>query len=135
MICPDCNRSFDGEAGSCPRCGALSGTVKTSTIFISTGDTESVYRSVEDVPEALKRQLIRSTNGLNSRTIVIADRLGRKELARAIRNLPAQSANRTAAEGKLPLKARIAPRAAHAIGALLLAIAVALVWLIFHRIG
>ena len=36
----------------------------------------NVYRSVEEVPDPLKRQLLRSTNGLNSATIVIADRRG-----------------------------------------------------------
>src|SRR5712671_863416 len=91
MLCPECNRSFEGSAGACPRCGGAKGVVKTSTILISSGEQRTVYRSVEDVPDALKRQLIRSTNGLNSATIVIADRQGRKEIAKAIRNLPAPS--------------------------------------------
>jgi hypothetical protein len=134
MICPDCNRSFTEGEGVCPRCSAQKGIVKTSTIFISTGEVESVYRSVEEVPDPLKRQLIRSTNGLNSATIVIADRQGRKEIARAIRNLPAQAANRPPAQPEA-LKARIRPRVMHAIGGLLLVVAAGLVWLIFHRLG
>src|SRR6266852_4187842 len=89
MLCPECNRSFEGVAGACPRCGAVKGVIKTSTILIASGEKRSVYRSVEEVPDALKRQLISSTNGLNSATIVIADRQGRKEIAKAIRNLPA----------------------------------------------
>ncbi len=89
MLCPECNRSYEGSAGGCPRCGAAKGVVKTSTILISSGERQTVYRSVEEVPDSLKRQLIRSTNGLNSATIVIADREGRKEIAKAIRNLPA----------------------------------------------
>jgi hypothetical protein len=134
MICPDCNRSFNEEDGVCPRCGERKGIVKTSTIFISAGEIESVYRSVEDVPDPLKRQLIRSTNGLNSATIVIADRQGRKEIARAIRNLPAPEANRPPAQPE-PLEARIGPRVLHSIGALLLVVAAGVVWLIFHRLG
>src|SRR4051794_8001487 len=89
MTCPECNRKFEGNPGVCPRCGAMKGVVKTSTILISAGETRTVYRSVEDVPDPLKRQLLRSTNGLNSATIVIADRQGRKEIAKAIRSLPA----------------------------------------------
>src|SRR6266852_5943179 len=98
MLCPECNRSFEGPAGACPRCGAGKGVVKTSTILISSGERQTVYRSVEEVPDSLKRQLIRSTNGLNSATIVIADRQGRKEIAKAIRNLPAPVSSPVAAE-------------------------------------
>jgi hypothetical protein len=134
MTCPFCNRNFDENGGVCPRCGALKGIVKTSTIFISTDEIESVYRSVDEVPDPLKRRLIRSTNGLNSATIVIADRQGRKEIARAIRNLPAPQASQPAVQPE-PLKARISPAVLRSIGALLLALAVALVWLIFHRLG
>src|SRR6266404_9810188 len=95
MLCPGCNRSFEGEAGYCPRCGAVKGVVKTSTILIASGEQRGVYRSVEEMPDALKRELIRSTNGLNSATIVIADRQGRKEIAKAIRNLPGAVKSRT----------------------------------------
>jgi hypothetical protein len=62
--------------------------LKSSTILISTGETEAVYRSVKEVPAPLRRKLLRSTNGLNSATILIADRRGREEIVRAIRNLP-----------------------------------------------
>ena len=51
MLCPECNRSFEGDAGSCPRCGQERGVVKTSTILISSGERQTVYRSVEDVPD------------------------------------------------------------------------------------
>ena len=83
MLCPECNRSFEGDAQSCPYCGAAKGVVKTSTILISAGGMRSVYRSVEEVPDSLKRQLIRSTNGLNSATLVIADRLSNSPTERA----------------------------------------------------
>ena len=64
-------------------------TLKKSTIFISVGDKTRIYHSVDQVPPALRKKLEQSTNGLNSATILIADRRGRQELARAIRGLPA----------------------------------------------
>lgn len=64
-------------------------TLKSSTIFISVGDQTSVYRSVDEVPPRLRKKLEQSTNGINSATILIADRRGRQEIARAIRGLPA----------------------------------------------
>jgi hypothetical protein len=94
MNCHRCGREFDAAEGpSCPYCGrapapAKSGVMKSSTILISVGETDAVYRSVKEVPAPLRRQLLKSTNGLNSATILIADRLGREEIARAIQNLP-----------------------------------------------
>src|ERR1700722_13577590 len=63
-------------------------TVKTSTIFISVGNKTEVYRSVADVPPQLRKKLEQSTNGINSATILIADRKGKEEIVRAIRGLP-----------------------------------------------
>jgi hypothetical protein len=134
MICPDCHQHFDDDVGFCSRCGELKGVVKTSTILISAGEIESMYRSVEDVPDPLKSQLLRSTNGLNSATIVIADRQGRKEIAKAIRNLPAPGQSRPAGPPEPP-KAKLLLAIPHVIGALLLLIAACLVWLVFHHAG
>jgi len=94
MNCRRCRRKFDALEGLiCPYCGtahasAKSGVMKSSTILISAGETDAVYRSVKEVPAPLRRQLLKSTNGLNSATILIADRRGREEIARAIQNLP-----------------------------------------------
>jgi hypothetical protein len=94
MNCRRCRRKFDALEGLiCPYCGtahasAKSGVMKSSTILISVGETEAVYRSVKEVPAPLRRKLLRSTNGLNAATILIADRRGREEIARAIQNLP-----------------------------------------------
>src|SRR5712691_6280702 len=129
MLCPGCNRSFEGNAGTCLRCGAVKGVVRTSTILIASGEQRSVYRSVEDVPDALKRELIRSTNGLNSATIVIADRQGRKEIAKAIRNLPGTVKPDPAAAAPSPKLPLYMVRSAAAI--LLVTVAV-LVWEIFR---
>jgi len=72
-------------------------TVKSSTIFISVGDKTQVYRSVAEVPPRLRKKLEQSTNGINSATILIADRRGREEIVRAIRGLPSGVRSRFAA--------------------------------------
>lgn len=59
-------------------------TARSSTIFIAMGQETRVYRSVEDVPPRLRRRLVESTQGLNSATILIADKRGRAELVRAL---------------------------------------------------
>jgi len=63
-------------------------TLKSSTIFISVGNKTEVYRSVDDVPPPLRKQLEQSTNGIRSATILIADRKGKEEIVRAVRGLP-----------------------------------------------
>ena len=63
-------------------------TLRTSTIFIATGEQTKVYRNLKDVPPSLRRKLMDSTSGAQSATILIADRSGRRELARAVRGLP-----------------------------------------------
>lgn len=96
MNCRSCKRKV-GKAtnGTCPFCGeeievAAARVMKTMTILVSAGQAEGVYRSVDDVPEQIRRKLLRSTSGANSGTIVIADRRGREELAKALRMLPGQ---------------------------------------------
>jgi hypothetical protein len=49
---------------------------------------------VEEVPDGLRSRLMKSTNGSNSATILIADRRGRQEIARAMRNLPGPAQRR-----------------------------------------
>src|ERR1017187_6469806 len=71
-------------------------TVKSSTIFISVGDKTRVFRSVDDVPPPLRKKLEQSTNGINSATILIADRRGREEIVKAIRGLPSSVRSRLA---------------------------------------
>jgi hypothetical protein len=61
---------------------------QTSAVLISTGGADRVYRSVDEVPAPLRTRLLKSTNGANSATILIADRRGRKEISRAMRKLP-----------------------------------------------
>ena len=63
-------------------------TIKTSTVFIAKGGKTQVFRSVSEVPAPLREELERSTNGIQSATILIADRKGREEIVRALHGLP-----------------------------------------------
>ncbi len=65
-------------------------TAKSSTIFIAADGNTKVYRSVEDVPEPLRKRLIASTSSVNAATILIADRRGREELLRALEGRPTE---------------------------------------------
>jgi hypothetical protein len=49
---------------------------------------------VEEVPTRLRTKLLKSTNGANSATILIADRRGRREIAKAMRSLPGPAPRR-----------------------------------------
>jgi hypothetical protein len=71
-------------------------TTKSSTVFIATGESTLVYRSVDDVPPSLRRRLEESTGGANSATILIADKRGKEELVRALRGLPSDVQSRLA---------------------------------------
>ena len=96
MTCARCRKKFEVDEARCPHCGqpnpGASGTFQTSTVLISASSGDRVFRSVDEVPPRLRTRLLKSTNGANSATILIADRRGRKEIARAMRKLP--SANR-----------------------------------------
>ena len=71
-------------------------TVKTSTIFIAKGGRTQVFRSVDEVPARLRKELEDSTNSFNSATILIADRRGREEIVRALHGLPSSLRTRLA---------------------------------------
>jgi len=66
----------------------------TSAVLISAGGSDMVFRSVDEVPPRLRSKLLKSTNGANSATILIADRRGRKEIAKAMRKLPGPAQRR-----------------------------------------
>jgi hypothetical protein len=92
MTCSRCRKKFEQEEARCPHCGEparVKGTFQTSTVLISSGGEDLVYRSVDEVPPQLRNRLMRSTSSSNSGTILIADRRGRKEIARAMRKVPA----------------------------------------------
>jgi len=63
-------------------------TIRKSTIFISQGVKTEVYGSIDEVPAEQRRQLLECTTGVNSATIVIADRAGREQIVRALKGQP-----------------------------------------------
>ncbi len=68
--------------------GATGKTFKQTTIFIALGQETSVYGSPEAIPQALRKRLMRSTRGMNSATILIADRGGREEIRKMLEGQP-----------------------------------------------
>jgi hypothetical protein len=98
MKCPQCHKELAAGAATCPNCGARtvssSGVFQTSTVLISTGNADRVYRSVNEVPVRLRNRLLKTTNGANSATILIADRKGRKEIDKAMRKAPVSAQRR-----------------------------------------
>ena len=132
------------EDAKCPHCGEArpdtgSGVFQSSTVLISADGADRVYRSVDDVPDPLRHRLLKSTNSPNSATILIADRRGRQEIAKAMRNLPGTGQRRlmqsllsgsTGATGT----PRLAPKWKNAILALILALTLTLIAFVFaHR--
>jgi class 3 adenylate cyclase len=98
MTCSRCKKKFEEGQARCPHCGEpgsdAGGLFQTSTVLISAGGADLVYRSVEEVPARLRTRLLKSTNGANSATILIADRRGRQEIAKAMRSLPGPAQRR-----------------------------------------
>ena len=92
IACSGCGREFQESAPRCPGCGernpAAAGLFQTSSVLISAGGSDRVYRSVDDVPAALRHRLLKSTNGRNARTILITDRKGRRMIDKALGKLP-----------------------------------------------
>ena len=92
MTCPFCQTRFAAPTPArCPECGCevvrlTSGLVKTSAVLIDSKETRAVYRSVQEVPEKLRRRLVESTQGINSATIVIADHGGREHMEKQLDN-------------------------------------------------
>jgi hypothetical protein len=94
MTCPRCHsdllRSDIGNTDAvCPECGTqlvrnISGVMKTSAVMIAARGESGFYRSVQDVPEPLRTQLIETTTSPNSGIIVIADKAGKEQLTQVM---------------------------------------------------
>ena len=94
MTCPRCFADFEPLSGSaregqCPECGVhlvhnVSGVMKTSAVMIAAAGEQGFYRSVQEVPEPLRTQLLAITTSANSGTIVIADRAGKEQITHVI---------------------------------------------------
>jgi hypothetical protein len=68
--------------------------MKTSAVLIAAGGERGFYRSVQEVPEPLRTQLIETTTSQNSGIIVIADKAGKEQLTQVL-------ARREAAAGSM----------------------------------
>jgi hypothetical protein len=102
MICPRCHAESEGNLSLCPECGlklmrSISGVMKTSAVMIAAGREHGFYRSVQEVPEPLRTQLIASTSSPDAGTILIADRAGKEQLTQVIARREAQRAGHTEA--------------------------------------
>src|ERR1700685_3989165 len=89
MTCPRCHSEFETSDSVCPECGVrllrnISGVMKTSAVMIAAQGERGFYRSVRDVPEPLRTQLIETTTSPNSGIIVIADRAGKAQLTQVM---------------------------------------------------
>jgi hypothetical protein len=89
MTCPRCHSDFENTDAVCPECGVrllrnVSGVMKTSAVMIAAQGERGFYRSVQDVPEPLRTQLIETTTSPNSGIIVIADRAGKEQLTQVM---------------------------------------------------
>ena len=89
MTCPRCFADCEPRSGKCPECGVqlvqnVSGVMKTSAVMIAAAGERGFYRSVQEVPEPLRTQLLEITASANSGTIVIADRAGRDKIPSVI---------------------------------------------------
>jgi hypothetical protein len=143
MTCSRCRKKFAGAEPKCPHCGqerpaGAQGVFQSSTVLIAADGAEMVYRSMEEVPDPLRTKLLKSTNGANSATILIADRRGREEIARVMRNLPGAPQRKgqraplhSLLAGEAPARSRLTPRRKQAIYALLLVVVIAVVALVF----
>lgn len=143
ITCTRCKKSFGPEAARCPHCGEpnpeSSGLFQTSTVLISADGADLVYRSVDEVPAQLRTKLLKSTNGANSATILIADQRGRKEIAKAMRNLPGPAQRRLmhsilGSEGAAQALGWLTPARKRTIVAGIAVLTLALITLVFtHR--
>lgn len=62
------------------------------------GDKTQVFRSPEEIPATLRKQLVASTRGMNSATILIADRGGRAEIRKILDGQPSPLKSRLRAD-------------------------------------
>jgi hypothetical protein len=97
MTCPRCHSEFEKATDVCPECGVslvhnVSGVMKTSAVLIAARGEQGFYRSVQDVPEPLRTQLLETTTSPNSGIIVIADRAGKEQLTQVMARREARPA-------------------------------------------
>ncbi|MFO0281269.1 MAG: hypothetical protein ACK532_05060, partial [Acidobacteriota bacterium] len=73
-------------------------TIRRTTIYIAMGGRTQVFPSPDQIPTPLRKQLIQSTRGMNSATILIADRGGREEIRKILTGQPSALRSRLRAD-------------------------------------
>jgi uncharacterized Zn finger protein (UPF0148 family) len=141
MKCPRCGfpEMNEGQA-ECPRCGsragAEAGVVRTSAVRVAAGDTDRVYRSVDELPPEMRRKLQKALHGPNADTFVIADERGREQLYQVISGLPSYLQKKVMAAfrvGEEPAPSpRLSRRARCGLGFAALALLFTFLWLVWR---
>lgn len=86
--------------------------MRSSTIFVAEGDRTEVFRSMDEVPAEARERLLKSTSGAGAATIFIANKGGRRELARRLKGLPSRIRTRMEPPSEAKAEApKIAPPA------------------------
>lgn len=99
-----------------------SGKYKSAAFLIAKGAKTRVFRSLEEIPEGDRAELLRSIRGKNSGVVLIADRESRETLEKELRRRLESPPGRGGGER---LRARVAVEIALAAAAALLAWALA----------
>ena len=58
---------------------------------MSTGRRTRVFKSIEEMPDGLKKRVTENISGPNSRTLIVADRRGREYLLKALKSACSES--------------------------------------------
>ena len=84
MTCPRCSQAF--RPGEPHFCAPADREVlyKTSTVLITMGGSDRIYRSIDDAPEELREKMEKAAMSCDSASIVIADRAGRDKIEDAL---------------------------------------------------
>ena len=69
-------------------------TLRTFTIMVYNSNGTHWFRSKDELPAALREKLEETLQSSNSATILLADRNGREELAKALRGTPSALSSR-----------------------------------------
>jgi hypothetical protein len=127
MTCHRCSQTF--HPGEPHFCAPADREVlyKTSTVLITMGASDRIYRSINDAPKELQEQMEKAAMSCDSASIVIADRAGRDKIEDALNLIEkAEPESETAQPG--PSQIQIVLKIG-GMAALVAATALVLIWL------
>ncbi len=127
MTCPRCNRAFrSGEPHFCAPADRQT-LYKTSTVLITIGGSDRIYRSIDEAPEHLRKRFEKAAMACDSASIVIADRVGREKIEDALNLVETEPEPAPQAPSSFGMVVKIA-----AIAAILALTALVLIWLVLR---